>query len=174
MLLKNIKFNHETHKRYWISEYSKIQIPLPPLEIQEKIVKEIEEYEKIINGCREVVENWKPKFEIKEEWEKVELGEICNKITSSNRIFEREYTNTGIPFFRTKEIVELSNNKAITTELFISEERYSKIKELPNKNDILISAVGTIGKTWIVDDRKFYFKDGNLLWLNNVNKRKTN
>lgn len=147
-----------------------IKISLPPLEIQEKIIQEIEEYEKIMNGCKQVIENWKPKFEIKNEWEKVELGDVCEKITSSNRIFEKEYTNSGIPFFRTKEIVELSNNKIITTELFISEERYSQIKELPKENDILISAVGTIGKVWIVDKRKFYFKDGNLLRLQNLNE----
>ena len=52
---------------------------------------------------------------------------------------------------------------------FISEKRYSEIKTkftIPEKGDILISAVGTIGVSWIVsDDRKFYFKDGNLLWL---------
>ena len=57
-----------------------IQIPLPPLEIQEEIVKEIEGYEKIINGCREVVNNWKPRFEINEEWEKVKLENVCKKI----------------------------------------------------------------------------------------------
>ena len=26
----------------------------------------------------------------------------------------------------------------------------------------LVTSVGTIGKTWIVDNRKFYYKDGNL------------
>ena len=33
----------DTHKRYWISEYSKIKIPLPPLAEQKRIVKKIEE-----------------------------------------------------------------------------------------------------------------------------------
>ena len=34
--------NHATHKRYWISEYSKIEIPLPPLAEQKKIVAKLE------------------------------------------------------------------------------------------------------------------------------------
>ena len=41
-----------------------INIPLPPLEIQEQIVKEIEVYQQIIDGCRQVVENYKPVINI--------------------------------------------------------------------------------------------------------------
>nr|QUV75662.1 hypothetical protein [Caulerpa lentillifera] len=40
-VLKGIQFDHSTHKRYWISEYSKMKIPLPPLDIQKKIVNKI-------------------------------------------------------------------------------------------------------------------------------------
>lgn len=36
-----MKFDHSIHKRYWISEYSKMKIPLPPLNIQKNIVKKI-------------------------------------------------------------------------------------------------------------------------------------
>ena len=53
-----------------------------------------------------------------------------------------------------------------TTPLFyISRTRYEEIKAqygIPNKGDLLVTSVGTIGKTWIVDDREFYYKDGNL------------
>ena len=86
---------------------------------------------------------------------------------SSKRIFEREYVNEGIPFYRTKEIVELSKGNRITTELFITKQRYDEIRKeygVPKAGDLLISAVGTIGVIWIVDGRTdFYFKDGNLL-----------
>ena len=77
----------------------------------------------------------------------------------------------GIPFYRTKEIVELSQNKPISLDLYISEKHFNEIKGkfgIPKRGDILISAVGTIGISWIIpDDRKFYFKDGNLLWIKN-------
>jgi type I restriction enzyme, S subunit len=102
------------------------------------------------------------------QWDTIELGELC-EIGSSKRIFESEYVSSGIPFYRTKEIVELSKGNSISTELFISNNRYDEIKErldIPKKNDLLISAVGTIGTIWIVDnDAPFYFKDGNLLWI---------
>ena len=31
----------DTHKRYWISEYSKIEIPIPPQNEQDRIVKKV-------------------------------------------------------------------------------------------------------------------------------------
>lgn len=57
-----------------------IQIPIPPLPIQEKIVAEIESYQKIIDGARQVVENYKPIIDIDPDWEMVELGEVANLI----------------------------------------------------------------------------------------------
>ena len=101
-----------------------------------------------------------------EGWDIVELGELTD-IGSSKRIFEKEYVSEGIPFYRTKEIVELSKGNSVSTELFITEERFAEIKEkygAPKNGDLLISAVGTIGVIWIVDGKNdFYFKDGNLI-----------
>jgi len=101
----------------------------------------------------------------------VELGELA-EITSSKRIFQEDYVDEGIPFYRTKEIVELNKNIPLSLELFITKEKYYGIKEkfgVPKKDDILISAVGTLGIPWLVnDDREFYFKDGNLIWIKNI------
>lgn len=170
-LIQHINFDSSVHKRYWISQFSKIQIPLPPLSVQEEIVAEIESYQKIIDGARQVVENYKPKIDIDPEWEMVELGDICD-ITSSKRIFKDEYVESGVPFYRTKEIVELSNGLNPSLELFISNEKYQEIKEkfdMPKQGDILVSAVGTLGVSWIVNhDNPFYFKDGNLVWLKDI------
>ena len=58
-------------------EIKKIKIPLPPLEIQEQIVAELDGYQNIISGARQVVENWKPKIDIDPEWENVKLGKIA-------------------------------------------------------------------------------------------------
>lgn len=62
------------------------------------------------------------------EFNKVKLGDICN-ITSSKRIFAKEYQKEGIPFYRGKEIIEKHNGNDVSTELFISRERYNEIKE---------------------------------------------
>lgn len=104
---------------------------------------------------------------MKSEWKIKKLGDLCN-ISSSKRIFAKEYCSKGIPFYRGKEIIEKNKGNAVSTELFISEERYAEIKErndVPKIGDILLSSVGTLGVPWLVDEENFYFKDGNLTWL---------
>jgi type I restriction enzyme M protein len=56
---------------------SPFKIPLPPITVQSEIETKIEQYEKIIAGARQVVENYKPHIDIKPEWEMVELGSVC-------------------------------------------------------------------------------------------------
>jgi type I restriction enzyme M protein len=53
-----------------------IQIPLPPLEVQKEIVAEIEGYQKVINGARAVLDNYRPHIPIHPDWPMVELGEV--------------------------------------------------------------------------------------------------
>ena len=101
-------------------------------------------------------------------WQEVTLSEL-GTITSSKRIFKREYELEGVPFYRTKEVKQKANDLPISTELFISRERYDEIKSkfgVPNQGDILLTAIGTIGEIWVVDgEEEFYFKDGNVLWF---------
>ncbi len=100
------------------------------------------------------------------------LGDVCT-ISSSKRIFAKEYKTEGIPFYRGKEIIEKHNGSTVSTELFISLERYEEIKskyDVPKKGDILLSSVGTLGVPWLVNEDNFYFKDGNLTWLRSNEK----
>ena len=58
-------------------QLSEIQIPLLPLEVQREIVAEIEGYQRVIDGARAVVENYRPHVPIDPGWPVVEIGEIC-------------------------------------------------------------------------------------------------
>ncbi|MDD5472866.1 MAG: N-6 DNA methylase, partial [Candidatus Methanoperedens sp.] len=60
---------------------SEVKIPLPPLSIQQEIVSEIEGYQKVVDGARQVVENYKPRIKVEEGWEMVELGDACEIAT---------------------------------------------------------------------------------------------
>ncbi|MEW6565066.1 MAG: N-6 DNA methylase [Spirochaetota bacterium] len=62
-IMQKINIDTTQHKRYWISEFSNLQIPLPPLEVQQEIVAEIEGYQKLIDGCTQVIDVWKPDVE---------------------------------------------------------------------------------------------------------------
>ena len=101
------------------------------------------------------------------------IEDLC-EITSSKRIFAKEYQDSGVPFYRGKEVTEKYNGKLnVTTELFITEEKYEEVRNkhgVPKTGDMLLTSVGTLGSTYIVKSSdKFYFKDGNLTWFRNFN-----
>ena len=54
-----------------------IRIPLPSLEVQRGIVAEIEGYQKVIDGARTVVENYRAHIVVDPEWPMVALGDVC-------------------------------------------------------------------------------------------------
>ena len=104
-------------------------------------------------------------------WEKKKLGEIA-EFTSSKRVYLSDYVNEGIPFYRGKEISELKNNVEPKDVLYITNDVYNTFKKefgVPQVNDILITAVGTLGNVLKIRSNKpFYFKDGNLIWLRKI------
>ena len=109
---------------------------------------------------------------IPEDWEVKRLGEIA-EIGSSKRIMAHEYVPEGIPFYRSKEIIEKSLGNKIEERLYISRERYQEIASqfpIPQEGEILITAVGTLGIPYLIRrrDLPFYFKDGNLIWFREI------
>lgn len=57
-----------------------IKIPLPPLQVQQQIVNEINGYLKIIDGAKQIVNNYTPNITIRPEWKVVELGSIAKLV----------------------------------------------------------------------------------------------
>jgi type I restriction enzyme S subunit len=114
--------------------------------------------------------------EIPKGWSWKEISSI-SEITSSKRIFENEYKNEGVPFYRGKEITLKKSGEIISEPIYISRERYAEIIKSygkPVEGDILMTAVGTIGSTYMVSDEEFYFKDGNVVWFKNFIKKGAN
>ncbi|ATA76317.1 restriction endonuclease subunit S [Capnocytophaga canimorsus] len=116
-------------------------------------------------------------FEIPENWTWCRLGEIF-KIGSSKRVLQSDWKQEGIPFYRAREIVKLSENNIVNNDLFISEELYEQLKKtygVPQEGDILISAVGTIGKPYVVKKEDlFYYKDASVLCFQNIHNTNSN
>ena len=95
------------------------------------------------------------------------LSELCS-LASSKRVFAEDYVSDGVPFYRGKEITKKRNGEPISDPLFISHNHFASLKAnygIPVCGDILITAVGTIGNSYFVQDEEFYFKDGNIIWL---------
>ena len=161
------------------------EIPLPDINEQHEIATKLDKIDALIAERQQQLELIDQAVKSRfielfgdpliedDRYPRVPLGSLA-EVGSSKRIFEKEYVSEGIPFYRTKEIVELSKGNRITTELFITKERYDEIRNeygVPQKGDLLISAVGTIGVIWIVDGKNdFYFKDGNLLRVSATEK----
>ncbi len=103
-------------------------------------------------------------------WQTYRLGDIAD-IGSSKRIKMADYVSVGVPFYRSKEIIEKHKGNPISTELFITEEKFNSIRErfgAPSAGDILLTSVGTLGIPYQVTNADhFYFKDGNLTWFQN-------
>jgi type I restriction enzyme S subunit len=113
-------------------------------------------------------------------WKTVALGEYY-KVASSKRVLKSEWQTEGVPFYRGREITALSKQGYVENELYITKEmyeKYAKIYGVPSASDIMITAIGTIGNTYIVKDTdKFYFKDASVLWLSKekeINERFVN
>lgn len=139
------------------------KIPLPPLDVQQKIVEKIEKYQKIIDGAKQIVENYSPQIIIDKNWEMKELGEI-GKISMCKRIFKEQTSDQGeIPFYK---IGTFGKNP----DSYISKKLYEEYKQkypFPKKGDILLSASGTIGRRVIYDGKPAYFQDSNIVWIDN-------
>lgn len=81
------------------------------------------------------------------DWDVVELGKKC-EVTSSKRVFESEWKNSGIPFLRTRDIASFQSGTDQKDKLFISESTYKEktaVSGEPVIGDLLVTGVGTIG-----------------------------
>lgn len=85
-----------------------LKIPLPPLEIQQQIVEELDSYQNIINGAKQIIANWKPRIDIDPFWPKVKLGDFCEiKSGGTPSKSEKEYWNGDISWYSSGELNEL-------------------------------------------------------------------
>ena len=184
-IMQNINFDHTgIHKRYWISEYSKIEILLPSLPEQKRVANKLDEvFEKVTKAKENAEKNLQNSKELFEsylrsvfanpgkDWEEKKLSELY-QIGSSKRVLKSQWRREGVPFYRGREITRLAADGRVDNELFISEDHYRELLKqsgVPKSGDIVITAIGTIGNLHIVrEDDKFYFKDASVLWMKRV------
>lgn len=129
-------------------------------------------YEQFADGTVKDIEDEIP-FEVPEGWAWCRLGEIC-EVSSAKRVLQQDWKTSGIPFYRAREIAQLSNNETVKDDLFITSELYNELKQkygVPIAGDLMVSAVGTIGKVYIVKDTDcFYYKDASVICFSKKEK----
>lgn len=162
-----------TRPRISKSNLVSIKIPLPTMEVQKKIVEEIEGYQKIIDGARQVVDNWKPRIDIDPSWPLVKLGDLCSIRSGStpNTNIKEYYENGTIPWLKSEVC---KDDIILEPKSFISELGFdnSSVKFIA-KFSTLIALVGaTIGKTGLIlfDTTT----NQNIAGLTSINKNELN
>ena len=156
---------------------NKIMLPIPPLKVQEEIVRILDHFTNLTAELQAELQARKEQYEYYRNklltfdnirggtqsvtWMKMgEIGNIC----MCKRIM-KEQTNTisGVPFYKIGTFGK-------STDAYISRELYEDYKNrfsFPIKGEVLISASGTIGRSVIYDGKDAYFQDSNIVWIHN-------
>ena len=124
-------------------------------------------WEKKVTTC-ECIDEDIP-FDVPESWAWVRLETILNT-GSARRVHAKDWRQAGIPFYRAREIGKLADEGFVDNELYIDLSLYEDFSSsgVPLPNDLMLTAVGTLGKVYIVKESdKFYYKDGSVLCLAN-------
>lgn len=170
-LMQTISYRNETHKRYWISEYAKQKLNLPPLEEQGRIVEKIEElFSDIDNGIKDLkiaqaqIKQYrqsvlKSAFEGKlyktSEWKEVKLEDVCSKITDGSHFSPKSKIDGLYPYITVKDvkndIIDFANSKRIDKDEY---DLLVKSGCKPQLNDVLFSKDGTVGKVVLIKYNK--------------------
>ena len=162
------------------SELEKFEIPVPSIEEQQRIVDELDLLTGIIDKKNAQLRDLDALAQsifyemfgnpaINEKGWPVKLISDLFDVGSSKRVFESEWRDAGVPFYRAREIVRLSKGLPLEDPIYIEESLFSAYKEkygIPAVGDIMVTGVGTLGICYLVrKEDRFYFKDGNTLWF---------
>ena len=155
-----------------ISTLKSFPIPIPPLEIQEKIVQILDKMTDYVTVLTSELTSRKKQYSFyrdkllsfEDEVYQVEwktLGDI-GKVSMCKRILKNQTSDDGeIPFYKIGTFGKVATS-FISRELF---EEYKLRFSYPKLGDILISASGTIGRTVVFNGEDSYFQDSNIVWL---------
>lgn len=161
-----IEFDHSTHKRYWIQQYSKIKVRIPLLKEQERIVEKIEELFSELDSGVETLKKIKQQLAVYRQAvlkaafdvqaDVVELSSIVEDVRIGpfgTALHKEDYINNGIPVINPQHIrggfICPSNKVTVSNEKAIELNSY----RLEN-NDIIMGRRGEMGRTAAVTEKE--------------------
>jgi len=138
-----------TFKEISKSTVATLMIPLPPLAIQQEIVAEIESYQKIIDGARQVVENYRPRISVEPSWQVVPLPSVA-AFQEGPGILAKDFRDDGVPLIRLaglrSESVTLAGCNYLDPEMVASKWSHFKL----DAGDILVLTSASFGRPAVV------------------------
>ena len=128
-----------TFKEISKTKFETLSIPLPPLEVQQQIVAEIDAWQKVIDGAKQVVANCKPTIPVEPAWPMVPLGQACaiNERTLSEKAV------SGLPQLCYIDIagVENGTGRIDYSNLMPGSGAPSRARRAVKNDDVLVSTV---------------------------------
>ena len=122
--LRTSPLESDGYRRHF-SRLKEKEIPLPPLEVQREIVAEIEGYQRVIDGARAVIDNYRPQIVIDPEWPLVRLGDACESIMDGTHFSPRN-TDQGTRMYITSKNVR-ENHLDLSNVSYVSEADHQSI-----------------------------------------------
>lgn len=133
------------------SKFCELEIPLPPLEVQREIVSEVDGYQRVIDGARAVLDNYRPKFPISPTWALTDLKSVVD-FQEGPGILAKDFVPNGVPLIRLagvqSEQVTLDGCNYLDPALVAAKWSHFRL----NKGDILISTSASFGKVSVVTE----------------------
>jgi restriction endonuclease S subunit len=139
--------------------YQKFSLPLPPLQVQQEIVAEIEGYQRVIDGAGTIIENYRPHIPVDPDWPVVEMGELCTTITDGDHQPPPK-AEQGVPFVTISNLDEMRGIDFEKT-FFVPRKYFEALKDnrRPHRGDLLYSVTGSYGVVVsVTDNREFCFQ----------------
>lgn len=178
-ILKTTYFQNEVKKITGVgsvpnvpqSSLAKIEIPLPPIEVQTEIVRILDKFTSLeaeLDCRKRQYEYYRDKLLSFENvgGQEVTISKIgdIGRICMCKRIMKNQTNSeSGIPFYKIGTFGKVAD-AYISNDVY---EEYKKLYSYPKKGDILMSASGTIGRTVVFDGEPSYFQDSNIVWVDN-------
>ena len=135
-----------------VSVVREFEIPLPPLEIQNAIVAEIEQWQKVIDGAKQVVANYRPTISIQPDWEMVKLGDdkffqIIDGDRGTNYPSKEEFKPDGYCLFLNTSNVRKGVFDFSKCDFTTKEKDEILRKGKLEREDVVLTTRGTLGNT---------------------------
>ncbi len=182
-ILKTTYFQNEVKKITGVgsvpnvpqSSLAKIEIPLPPIEVQTEIVRILDKFTSLEAELEAELDCRKRQYEYYRDkllsfdnvgGQEVTISKIgdIGRICMCKRIMKNQTNSeSGIPFYKIGTFGKVAD-AYISNDVY---EEYKKLYSYPKKGDILMSASGTIGRTVVFNGKPSYFQDSNIVWVDN-------
>lgn len=121
-----------------LSTLAEFQIPLPSLSVQEEVVTEIDSYQRIIDGAKQILDNWKPLINIDPDWGEVKMKDVCSVNPESSD--PSELWDDWFTYIDIASIDNSTNSIARLNRISISEAP-SRARRIVKPQDVIISTV---------------------------------